>query len=210
MPSPNLLWNTCMPERRPCEGAAFCGGLLRRHLRAGEGVLAAAVAVAAPAISTVAAARARVAAAIAERRRREALVLRREPLERAFGQFVEETALDVVAGLAVQHARLRMAQAAAAAAVHLSQPRLAPPLPGPRRRNPGAAPRATEPERPGPRSSCDARRMCGGRSIASCHSSLKPRQGEWCRCSVEHSPNAAGNGHPRATGFMRVQQRTPV
>src|SRR6218665_2036131 len=38
MPSPNLLWNTCMPERRPCEGAAFCGGLLRRHLRAGEGV----------------------------------------------------------------------------------------------------------------------------------------------------------------------------
>src|SRR6218665_2243438 len=111
MPSPNLLWNTCMPERRPCEGAAFCGGLLRRHLRAGEGVLAAAVAVAAPAISTVAAARARVAAAIAERRRREALVLRREPLERAFGQFVEETALDVVAGLAVQHARLRMAQA---------------------------------------------------------------------------------------------------
>src|SRR6218665_4111568 len=124
MPSPNLLWNTCMPERRPCEGAAFCGGLLRRHLRAGEGVLAAAVAVAAPAISTVAAARPRVADSIAERRRREALVLRHEPLERAFGQFVEETALDVVAGLAVQHARLRMAQAAAAA-VYLSQPRIA-------------------------------------------------------------------------------------
>ena len=26
VPSPNLLWNTCMPLRRPCEGAAFCGG----------------------------------------------------------------------------------------------------------------------------------------------------------------------------------------
>jgi hypothetical protein len=26
VPSPNLLWNTCMPERRPCEGAVFCGG----------------------------------------------------------------------------------------------------------------------------------------------------------------------------------------
>src|SRR6218665_1461191 len=64
MPSPNLLWNTCMPERRPCEGAAFCGGLLRRHLRAGEGVLAAAVAVAAPAISPVGAAGARVGPAL--------------------------------------------------------------------------------------------------------------------------------------------------
>src|SRR6478752_2115726 len=26
VPSPNLVWNTCIPERRPCEGAAFCGG----------------------------------------------------------------------------------------------------------------------------------------------------------------------------------------
>src|SRR5262249_42733001 len=38
--------------------------------------------------------------------RAEALVARREPLQRLFRQLVEEAALDVVAGLAMQHAGL--------------------------------------------------------------------------------------------------------
>ena len=50
------------------------------------------------------AARRGIARAEAEGRAAEALVLRREPLQRALGQLVEEAALDVVAGLAVQHA----------------------------------------------------------------------------------------------------------
>lgn len=45
----------------------------------------------------------------------KAALLRRDPLERLFRQLVEEAALDVVARLPVQHARLRMAQVQALA-----------------------------------------------------------------------------------------------
>src|SRR6202008_468227 len=71
--------------------------LLFGHRRAGEAL----------AVAPRGLARGRVAAAVAERRTGKALLLRREPLERCFRQLVEETAAHVVAGLAVQQARLR-------------------------------------------------------------------------------------------------------
>src|SRR6218665_3598399 len=48
-------------------------------------------------------------------KRGKGLALGCEPLERRLRQFVEETAPDVVAGLAMEHARLLMAQIAAPA-----------------------------------------------------------------------------------------------
>jgi hypothetical protein len=92
-----------MPDRRPCDGAAFC---------AGTGGLAKD---AASRPKLLAPKRLAVARTAKPHARAKALVLRRDPFQRGFRQLVKKPALDVVAGLAVQHARLRMAQVQALA-----------------------------------------------------------------------------------------------